>query len=131
MHAWKKVQPPSFKKISSQGPVLDCTTPSSKAHEAVFTDLMPVGTSASLDKCSANPTTEQAYSYLSGTHSALTKWTAKRHAAEERASMIRAMQERNKRGLLSESEKVFLAERMAEQAPNMKPVSSNDFCLVM
>jgi len=45
--------------------------------------------------------------------------------------MIRAMQERNKRGLLSESEKVFLAERMAEQAPNMKPVSSNDFCLVM
>lgn len=130
MHAWKKAQPPPFQKKSSQGPVLDCNTLSSEANEAMFTDLTPLGVSASLDKCSASSTNEQAHSYRSGMHSALTKWTTKRHAAEERASMIRAMQERNKRGLLSESEKVLLAERMAEHASNMKPVSSNDHCLI-
>ncbi|WFD18122.1 hypothetical protein MCAP1_000334 [Malassezia caprae] len=39
-----------------------------------------------------------------------------RRAAQERASTIRAMQDRNVRGLLSDSEKVLLAQLMAEAA---------------
>lgn len=46
--------------------------------------------------------------------------------------MIRAMQERNKRGLLTEREKVVLAEKMAEVAAEAhRPQAPHDACVVM
>ena len=56
---------------------------------------------------------------------------ARRHAAQERQSMIRAMQERNKRGLLTEAEKVVLAQKMAEVAADASHSRPPGPCTVM
>lgn len=57
--------------------------------------------------------------------------TVRRHAAQEQQSMIRAMQERNRRGLLTEAEKMLLAQKMAEVAADASNPQPPGPCTVM
>lgn len=53
-----------------------------------------------------------------------------KRAAQERASAIQAMQQRHARGLLSDAEKVVLAEKMAQAAQESSMPARKEACTV-